>query len=308
MDDFLGRVVLITGAGHGLGAAYARFLAARGAIVFINGISDACINVANEISMNGFVAKALVGDISNPYYCEEIINNIVENYGRIDVLINNAGNRPNISLAVKDMKDSDLSRIIKVHLNGSFNLSIAAWKFMEKQKYGRILNTSANIVLGNTYGLGFDLPHAVAKAAIIGLTKSLASEGKAHDIKINSVMPISLEVSRFGHHSDKDKNAIRDILKELEIDDDEAMRRIACGVASLVHENVPCSGDIFSICNNRISKIFFSETNGHRFDNISISEIHEEFKKIIDISDSSETDFHKNMTLGIGLRFDRFFH
>jgi 3-hydroxyacyl-CoA dehydrogenase/3a,7a,12a-trihydroxy-5b-cholest-24-enoyl-CoA hydratase len=187
------RVVVITGAGGGLGRAYALAFAARGAKVVVNdrggdirgvGSSDGPADqVVAEIVAHGGTAVASHDSVTDG---ERIVQTAIAAYGRIDVLVNNAGILRDRSFKKMSLEEWDAVR--QVHLDGAFSVTRAAWPLMLGQQYGRIVNTASPAGLYGNFG---QANYAAAKAGLIGFTRALAIEGAAADITVNVIAPIA---------------------------------------------------------------------------------------------------------------------
>jgi NAD(P)-dependent dehydrogenase (short-subunit alcohol dehydrogenase family) len=188
---FDGRVAVVTGTGAGLGRAYALEFAKRGAKVVVNdlGVSlkgegfstNAADLVVQQIKKNGGEATANYDSVE---FGDKIIETAIKAYGRVDIVINNAGILRDVSLL--KMTDEDWDLIMKVHLKGAFSVSRAAWKHMRQQKYGRIINTSSASGLYGNFG---QCNYATAKLGLHGLTQTLAKEGDKNNIRVNTIAP-----------------------------------------------------------------------------------------------------------------------
>ncbi|KAK1818097.1 bifunctional hydroxyacyl-CoA dehydrogenase/enoyl-CoA hydratase fox2 [Friedmanniomyces endolithicus] len=188
-----GQTVVVTGAGGGLGKTYAIFFASRGANVVVNdlggsfkgegGGSAAADKVVEEIRAAGGKAVANYDDVVNG---EAIIQTAIQNYGRIDVLINNAGILRDISF--KNMKDQDWDLIMKVHVIGAYKCARAAWPYFRKQKYGRLISTTSAAGLFGSFG---QCNYSAAKLSQVGFTETLAKEGLKYNILCNVIAPIA---------------------------------------------------------------------------------------------------------------------
>jgi NAD(P)-dependent dehydrogenase (short-subunit alcohol dehydrogenase family) len=181
--QFAGQVAVITGAGGGLGRAHALALASRGVKIVVNDLGNAQ-GVVDEITAAGGEAVADSTDISDRAAAAALIDDTVSRWGRIDILINNAGILRDKSFAKMDLADFDT--VIAVHLTGSVNCTKAAWPYMVEQGYGRILmTTSASGIYGN-FG---QANYGAAKSALVGLMNVLAIEGAKKGIRVNSLAP-----------------------------------------------------------------------------------------------------------------------
>jgi multifunctional beta-oxidation protein len=178
--DFKGKVALVTGGGAGLGRIYCLQLAKRGAKVVVNDLVNPD-DVVQEIQKLGGEAVGNKADVQDG---EAVIKTAIEKYGRIDILINNAGILRD--KAFTNMTDDQWDIIHKVHLHGTYSCTKAAWPFMLKQKYGRIVNTTSTSGIYGNFG---QANYASAKSGILGFSKSLALEGKKNNIYVNTVAP-----------------------------------------------------------------------------------------------------------------------
>ncbi|KAG3265876.1 peroxisomal multifunctional enzyme type 2 [Ictidomys tridecemlineatus] len=188
---FDGRVVLVTGAGGGLGRAYALAFAERGALVVVNDLggdfkgvgkgSLAADKVVEEIKRKGGKAVANYDSVEAG---EKVVKTALDAFGRIDVVVNNAGILRDRSFS--RISDEDWDIIQRVHLRGSFQVTRAAWDHMKKQKYGRIIMTSS---ASGIYGNFGQANYSAAKLGILGLANTLAIEGRKNNIHCNTIAP-----------------------------------------------------------------------------------------------------------------------
>lgn len=180
--DFSGKVALVTGAGNGLGKAYALMYAKLGASVVVNDMNkDAAEKVVSEIKSAG--GKAVV-NTSSVEDGDAVVKAAVDNFGGLHILVNNAGILRDKSFA--SLTDAEWDIVIKVHLRGTYSVCHAAWPIFQKQKYGRIVNTTSAVGLYGNFG---QANYSTAKAGILGLTKTLAIEGKKYNILANTIAP-----------------------------------------------------------------------------------------------------------------------
>ena len=188
-----GKVIVVTGAARGIGKTIALEFGREGANVVANDIGDGT-PVAEEIGKMGRRAIFLEANISDKEEAEQLISKTVESFGRIDVLVNNAGITRDA--LIHRMSEENWDDVINVNLKGAFNCSKAAAKFMKEQKYGRIVSISS--VVGQRGNIG-QVNYAASKAGIIGLTKALALElARYGDITANVVAPgwVNTEMAR----------------------------------------------------------------------------------------------------------------
>lgn len=190
---FDGRVVVITGAGAGLGRSHALFFAQRGAKVVVNDLggsahgqgqsSAAAQRVVDEIKAAGGTAVANADSVEHG---ERIIKTAIDAFGRIDVLVNNAGILRDVSFAKMTREDWDL--IMRVHVNGAFACTHAAWPYMRDQGYGRVLFTTSAAGLYGNFG---QANYAAAKLGLVGFSNTLAIEGEKKNVRVNAIAPIA---------------------------------------------------------------------------------------------------------------------
>jgi NAD(P)-dependent dehydrogenase (short-subunit alcohol dehydrogenase family) len=193
--SFENRVAIVTGAGGGLGRAYALELAKRGAKVVVNDLgaardgtshSDAALQVVEEIKAAGGVAMSNGGSVTEYDQMVEMVAKAKTDWGRVDILINNAGILRDKSFAKMEPADFDL--VVKVHLSGSANVTKACWETMREQAYGRILMTASSTGLFGNFG---QANYGAAKLGLAGLTKSLYLEGAKYNVRVNTLAPVA---------------------------------------------------------------------------------------------------------------------
>ena len=183
---FEGKVALVTGASRGIGRAIALALAAEGADVAVNyaGSEAAAKEVAAEIEAMGRKAFVIQADIASTEASTAMVDAVIKEFGRVDVLVNNAGiTRDGLLMR---MKEEDWDAVITTNLKGVFNCTKAAIKYMMKQKSGNIVNISSIVgVMGNAGQANY----CAAKAGVIGFTKATAKEVAARGIRVNAIAP-----------------------------------------------------------------------------------------------------------------------
>jgi 3-oxoacyl-[acyl-carrier protein] reductase len=184
--SFEGKTAVITGASRGIGRAIAEVLAERGADVVIADINqELAETTAQEISANtGRRAIAVQVNVADLAACQHMVERSLTEFGKIDILINNAGiTRDNL---IMRMDEADFDLVIDINLKGVWNCSKAVVRSMMKQRYGRIINVSSVSGIG---GLPGQTNYSASKAGVIGITKALAKEVAARNITVNAVAP-----------------------------------------------------------------------------------------------------------------------
>jgi NAD(P)-dependent dehydrogenase (short-subunit alcohol dehydrogenase family) len=250
---FDGRVAVVTGAGRGIGRAYARLLAARGARVVVNDLGAStggsganaapAASAVEEIVAAGGEAVADTSDVSAPGGAQSLVDTAVERFGRLDILVNNAGI---IRWAgMPEVDEDNLAKHLAVHVGGSFNTTRAAWPHMVDQGYGRIVMTTS----AGLFGLPNNTSYATAKAAVIGLTRSLTTAGAAHGITVNCIAPAAFTRMAGPGGEDAGPEMSPDLVAPM--------------VALLAHEECPVSGEIYAAGFGRFARIFIAMAPGY---------------------------------------------
>ena len=178
-----GQVAIVTGAGQGLGRTHALALAERGAIVVVNDLNNAA-SVAGEINDSGGEAIANDANVTDYAQVEAMIDQSKDAWGRIDILINNAGILRDKTF--HNMTIEDFRLVVDVHLMGSTNCTKAVWEIMREQSYGRIVFTTSSTGLYGNFG---QANYGAAKMAMVGLMNTLHLEGAKYDIHVNCLAP-----------------------------------------------------------------------------------------------------------------------
>lgn len=247
-----GKVAVVTGAGNGLGKSYALFLASRGAKVVVNDLgggvkgdgtsTKTADKVVDEIKSKGGEAVANYDSVVDG---DKIIETAVKSYGRVDILINNAGILRDVSF--HKMSDNDWKLIFDVHVLGAFKTTRAAWNHMRKQKYGRIVNVCSAAGLYGNFG---QANYSAAKMALFGFTNTLAKEGASKNIVVNCIAPVA--ASRM-----TETIMPKDMLEML------GPEFVTPIVGYLVHESLEgVSGEVFEMGAGWLAKLRWERTNG----------------------------------------------
>jgi len=257
MVDFTDRVAVVTGAGGGLGRRHALLLAERGAAVVVNDLGGAvdgtgsaraaADGVVEEITAAGGVAVAEHSSVADPSGAEAIVQKALDEFGRLDVVINNAGILRD--KAFHNLEVDQLTAVLDVHLRGSFHVTRAAWPHMRQQGYGRVVMTSsASGVLGN-FGQS---NYGAAKMGLVGLVNVLKLEGAKYNIKVNAIAPIA--VTRM----------TEELLGAFGITSDQfGPELVSPAVAYLASEECDLTGEVWSVGGGSVSRFFVGLTDGY---------------------------------------------
>ncbi|HEY3811966.1 MAG TPA: SDR family NAD(P)-dependent oxidoreductase [Caulobacteraceae bacterium] len=179
------RIALVTGAGGGLGRSHARLLARYGAKVVVNDLGQAnAERVAEEIRAEGGEALAIAASVTDEAAVKAMVERVMAEWGRIDILINNAGILRDKTFAKMDLADFRL--VLDVHLMGAVICTKAVWEIMREQRYGRIVMTTSSSGLYGNFG---QANYGAAKMALVGFMQTLAIEGQKYDIRVNALAP-----------------------------------------------------------------------------------------------------------------------
>ena len=250
-----GKVAIITGAGGGLGRQHALLMASRGALVVVNDLGGAvdgsgsdkgaAQKVVDEIISLGGEAVADTNSVSTPEGGEAIVAGAVKAFGRVDIVINNAGILRDKSF--HNMDPSLMNPVFDVHLKGAFHVTQPAFVLMREQGYGRIVSTSSAAGIFGNFG---QTNYGAAKMGLVGFTRVLAVEGAKYNIKANAIAPLALTRMTESLFSGAMAEKLQPEL-------------ISPIVAFLAHEDCPVSGNIFSVGGGRVANVFIGETQGY---------------------------------------------
>jgi NAD(P)-dependent dehydrogenase (short-subunit alcohol dehydrogenase family) len=267
------RVAVVTGAGRGLGRAYATLLASRGARVVVNDLGGSLTGagvdagpadaVVDEINAAGGEAVACTESVATADGGTAVIQAALDRYGRIDILIHNAGIVRRGSL--KEMTYEDFDAVLDVHLRGAFHVIRPAFPVMCDAGYGRIVLTSS---IGGVYGSRDVVNYAAAKAGVIGLSNTVALEGVSAGVKCNVIVPAAVTRMAEG----LDTSAYPPMGPEL----------VAPAVAWLAHESCSITGEILIAIAGRVARVMTTETPGVYRPSWSIEEVGEDIAAIRD--------------------------
>ena len=269
-----GKVAIITGAGGGLGREHALVLASRGAQIVVNdlggsvdgsgdGSGGPAATVAQEIEDAGGVATANTDSVATPEGGEAIVQTAIDAYGRVDIVINNAGILRD--KAFHNMSPDLVESVLDVHLRGAFYVTRPAWVHMREQSYGRVVNTSSSAGIIGNFG---QANYGSAKMGLVGLTHVLAQEGAKYNIKVNAIAPIART------------RMTEELLGPLGEKLDPST--VAPVVAWLVHEDCPVTGEIYSVGGGRVARFFVGLTEGIFEKALTVEAVRDRFDDIRD--------------------------
>ena len=253
MGRFDGQVVVVTGAGGGIGRAHALLFASEGAQVVVNdyggdshghaGTSEMAEEVVAEITKAGGTAVADGHDVATNG--AQVIATAVEAFGGVHVVVNNAGIAGGGTF--DEIPIEDYERMVAIHLGGTVKVTRAAWPIMKAQGYGRVVNTSS----ASVFGLPGTYPYITAKAALFGLTRAQSHDGKPNDIKVNAIMP-----SAYSRLTAQSEDFAKVMLAGFPAE------RVSPFVAALCSREVPVTGETFVVGGGRAARVVLATVPG----------------------------------------------
>jgi len=268
---FDGKVAIITGAGGGLGREHALSLASRGALVVVNDLGGAvdgsgsstgpAQTVVDEIKAAGGDAVADTNSVATSEGGEAIVQTAIDAYGRVDIVINNAGILRDKSF--HNMTPDLLDPVLAVHLEGAFNVTKPAWVHMREQQYGRVISTSSAAGVFGNFGQS---NYGAAKMGLVGLTRVLAVEGARYNINANAIAPLALT------------RMTEDIMGNLGEKLSPAL--VAPIVTYLAHESCTATGRIFSVGGGRVAEVFIAEAPGFYKADLSAEDVADNWEAV----------------------------
>jgi NAD(P)-dependent dehydrogenase (short-subunit alcohol dehydrogenase family) len=253
---FDGQVAIVTGAGGGLGRSHAEALAARGAHVVVNdlgGERDGSTTdptrahaVADAIAASGGSAIADTNTVATREGAERLVQRAVDEFGRVDIVVNNAGVTGKGAFADQEVWD----RVVATHLYGTVNVLRAAWPHMVQRGYGRVVNTASSSFLGTPYSGDY----AAAKGGIIGLSKVMATEHAGSGITVNVLMPVAYT---------RMTAAVPDPVYARWLEEHFEVEKVSAFLLALCHASTSVSGETFIAGGGRAARVLFQTTRGH---------------------------------------------
>lgn len=271
--EFSGRVAIVTGAGRGLGREYALALAARGAAVVVNDIGVALdgaggdpgpvASVVAEIEASGGKAVPDANTVATPDGGAALVHTALENFGRIDIVVNNAGILQDKAFHKLSMEQ--VTPVLDVHLAGAFHVCLAAWPHMRDQHHGRIVNTTSTAGLFGNFG---QASYAAAKMGLVGLTRVLAIEGAKYDVKANAVAP----------------GAVTRMTPDGVVPDPTALApgQVSPVVTYLAHSSCEVSGEVFRASGGHVARVFVGIADGYRNPDLTAEDVRDQIDLIRD--------------------------
>ena len=270
-----GKVAIITGAGGGLGRQHALLMAKRGALIVVNDLggsvdgtganASAAQKVVDEIKAAGGEAVADHNSVATPEGGEAIVQTAIDTFGRVDIVINNAGILRD--KAFHNMEPDLLNPVLDVHLKGAFYVTKPAFVRMREQGYGRIVSTSSAAGVFGNFG---QTNYGAAKMGLVGFTRVLGVEGAKFNIKANAIAPLAMT------------RMTENILGGLKDKLDPGL--VSPLVAFLSHEDCPVTGQLFSVGGGRVAQVFLGETNGYYNPNLTPEDVQGNWDVITDRS------------------------
>lgn len=272
-----GKVVIVTGAGRGIGRAHALALADRGAMVVVNdaGVDTAgaspssgpADDVAHEIVARGGRAVASTHSVAEQAGAAAIVATALDHFGRIDAVVNNAGIQVRQPIGTVD--EATFRRQLDVHLLGTFLLASQAWPHLQATR-GSIVNTLSGLLFGMEGYAGY----AAAKGGIFGLSRTLAAEGEPVGISVNCVVPGA--ATRMMTGGDMPAETVSALEKAL------PAAAVAEVVAYLAHPSCTLNGECIAVTGDFVSRYVLAETKGMRFDSLTAEAVASSIDTIMD--------------------------
>jgi len=290
MDElrFDDRVALVTGAGGGLGREHALLLASRGAAVMVNDLGSPTMGgqdhdpspaqaVVEEITAAGGVAIANSDSVASREGAESMVASALEEFGRLDILINNAGiirNRTFLNIG-----EYEFEPVLDVHVKGCFFVTRPAYEHMKTVGYGRIINTSSGSGLFGSFG---QTAYSAAKAAIYGFTRTLAIEGSRYGIHVNAIAPGALTRMTGDVLGDDGAMAEMTGLSGEDLVYQMGPHQVAPAVVYLAHESCSLNGETLSASGGRVGRAFMGVTKGIYEDELTVESVAERIAEVCD--------------------------
>lgn len=289
------RVVVVTGAGRGVGRSHALLLAAKGARVVVvdsgadidgSGHSRAPAEaVAEDINASGGQAVACFASVADERAAADIIDIALQQFGRLDAIVNNAGIHD--PAPFQDLTVSQFRTMIDVHYVGTVLVTRAAWPHFIRAGYGRVVNTVSEAMLGGIPELS---SYGAAKGAVFGLTRNLATEGAAHGIAVNAIAPRAFTRMSASHsHALAEHLSIpTDVMDQI----NAAMPPELCAPAAvfLAHDSCTLNGEVLQIGMGSVARLAVVRGPGFARDALTAEDIADNLADVMNLHDASVTE------------------
>lgn len=278
------QVVIVTGAGRGLGRAHAIYLAARGAKLVVNDLGTGMDGTGEDLALAQSVVDEIVADggeavangasVTTTAGAESIVADALERFGRVDAVVNNAG-----IITYDPFPEMTLERLMQhlsIHVAGTFNVTRAAWPQMTRQGYGRVVTTTS----AGLFGAAPLLAYSTCKGALVSMTRSLAEAGAEHGIKVNGIAPAA-ETRMVTDATLRARVGLPPAEAEQAPDPERAPETVSPMLALLVHASCPVTGEILSAGLGRLARIFVAETQGFVAPGLRPEQLLERWEEIV---------------------------
>jgi NAD(P)-dependent dehydrogenase (short-subunit alcohol dehydrogenase family) len=288
---FDGRVAIVTGAGRGVGRAHALLLSGRGARVVVNDLGadvsgsghepSVADTVVAEIAALGGEAVASAANIATNRGASDVVETALDSFGRVDIVINNAGIFTSDDFAL--VSRAELDRHLRVTVGGALFVTRAAWPYLSRQGYGRVLVTMSSAVFGSAPGVAY----ASAKAALIGMMRTLALAGESVGIGVNGFVPSAfsrmVRVPAGGHIPTRSGRAgdVAPAPPGLK----GAPDAVVAPAVFLVHESCTTSGEIVASNGTNVGRLFLAATPGFSTSDLTVEGVRDNWAAICDERD-----------------------
>jgi hypothetical protein len=298
MIRFDDQVAIVTGAGRGMGRSHALELARRGAIVVVNDAGFRTVageardntvaeGAAEEIRAAGGKASADPADVSNPEEAEALVAKALERWGRIDIIVNNAGNQRFLHFGETGRADYD--SLLDIHLGGTFNVTRAAWPHMSERRYGRLVFTTSQV---GFYGQVDAVAYGAAKAGIMGLMHGIKLDCLAAGIRVNCISPFAFT------------RMVADLFPR-ELATAIAPEHVSAGVAYLASRECRLNGEVLIAGGGHFAIARTIETRGIDIDDPARITADTVAAEIGTITDTSRFELYPDALAAVGVTFER---
>ena len=298
MLRFDGRVAIVTGAGRGMGRSHALELARRGATVVVNDVGFGTVSgqgsdptvaeaVAEEVRAMGGTASANASDVASAEAAEAMVADALRRWGRLDIVVNNAGNQR--FLRFRDTMRADYDSLVDIHLGGSFNVTRAAWPHMAKAGYGRVIFTTSQV---GFYGQVDAVAYGAAKAGLMGLMHGMKLDSEANGIRVNCVSPFAYTRMVVGLFPDAIATGL-------------APEHVSAAVAYLASESCTLNGEVLIAGGGHFAIARTVETRGIDIDDPAAITADAVAARIGEITDVRDPHLYPDALAAVQVTFDR---